>query len=81
METIIQVAKAAGGSVKGPYVLRTSKLVWPLLKSPFVHKNAQEHWALLVFKREVIIKNITQGVIDKLYGLEIPAGVGVTIKI
>ena len=66
--------------VVGPVPLPTERKVITVLKSPHTDKNAQEHFEVLTHKRVVDIVDPTSKTIDALMHLELPAGVGIQIK-
>lgn len=49
-------------------------------KSPFVDKNARDHFEMRVHKRLIDIISPTDKTIDSLTHLELPAGVDIEIK-
>ena len=51
-----------------------------VLTSPHTDKNAQEHFQILTHKRLIDIVQPTEKTIDSLMHLELPAGVGIEIK-
>ncbi len=64
----------------GPIPLPTDRSVWSVGKSPFVDKDAREHFELRVHKRLIDIIEPTDKTIDSLMHLELPAGVDIEIK-
>ena len=77
---ILDTALATGAKVVGPVPLPTHRKFITVLTSPHTDKNAQEHFELLTHKRVIDIIDPTNKTIDALMHLELPAGVGVQIK-
>ncbi len=77
---ILETAVATGAKVVGPVPLPTHKKVFTVLTSPHTDKNAQEHFEVRTHKRMIDIEEPTSKTIDALMHLELPAGVGIQIK-
>jgi small subunit ribosomal protein S10 len=77
---ILDTAMATGAKVIGPIPLPTKRTVIPVLESPFKHKDAQEHFEVLVHKRLIDIHEPTGRTIDSLSNLDLPAGVSIEVK-
>ena len=77
---ILDTAMATGAKIKGPIPLPTKRSLIPVMKSPFVNKDAQEHFEILVHKRLIDILEPSARTIDSLSNLELPAGVSIEIK-
>lgn len=77
---ILDVAIATGVDIIGPIPLPTRRTVIPVLRSPFVNKDSQEHFEVLVHKRLIDIINPSGRTIDSLSNLDLPAGVSIEIK-
>ena len=77
---ILDSAMASGAKIVGPIPLPTKRTVIPTLESPFKHKDAQEHFEILVHKRLIDIHDPTSRTIDSLSNLDLPAGVNIEIK-
>jgi len=77
---ILDTALATGAKVVGPVPLPTHRKLLTVLASPHTDKDAQEHFQLLTHKRVIDIVDPTSKTIDALMHLELPAGVGVQIK-
>ena len=77
---IIQAALVSGAQVVGPVPLPTKKKVIVVTSSPHTDKDAREHFAILTHKRLIDIVNPTNKTIDSLQHLDLPAGVGIEIK-
>lgn len=79
-QKIIDTAVKTGASVSGPIPLPTRTEVYVVNKSPFVDKDAREHFGLKIHKRLLDIINPTNQTIDALMHLELAAGVEVEVK-
>lgn len=79
-QQILDTAIRTGAKVVGPIPLPTDRSVYTVNKSPFVDKNARDHFEIRVHKRLIDIISPTDRTIDQLTHLELPAGVDVTIK-
>jgi len=79
-EKILQTALSTGASVIGPVPLPTKRKVITVTTSPHTDKNAIEHFQILTHKRLIDIIQPTNKTIDSLMHLELPAGVGIEIK-
>lgn len=77
---IIQAALVSGAQVVGPVPLPTKKKVVVVTASPHTDKDAREQYAILTHKRLIDIVNPTNKTIDSLQHLDLPAGVGIEIK-
>lgn len=77
---IIETALSTGAQIIGPVPLPTRTKWFTVLVSPHTDKNAQEHYTLKTHKRLIDIINPTGKTIDSLMHLELPAGVGIQIK-
>lgn len=77
---IIDAAIASGAKIIGPIPLPTKRTVIPVQSSPFVNKDAREHFEVLVHKRLIDIENPSSKTVDSLSNLDLPAGVSVEVK-
>ena len=77
---IIQAALVSGAQVVGPVPLPTKKKVVVVTASPHTDTDAREQYAILTHKRLIDIVNPTNKTIDSLQHLDLPAGVGIEIK-
>ena len=77
---ILETAVATGATILGPIPLPTHHKWFTVLVSPHTDKNAQEHFQILTHKRVIDIVDPTSKTIDALMHLELPAGVGIQIK-
>ena len=79
-QKIVDTAIRTGAAVSGPIPLPTKREVYVVNKSPFIDKDAREHFGLITHKRLIDIINPTNQTIDSLMHLELPAGVEVEVK-
>ena len=77
---ILQTALNTGALVVGPVPLPTKRKEFTVNTSPHVDKNAREHFKVLTHKRLIDIVSPTSKTIDALTHLELPAGVGIEVK-
>ena len=77
---ILQTALSTGAKVIGPVPLPTKRKMFPVTISPHTDKDAREHYQILTHKRLIDIVSPTEKTIDSLMHLELPAGVGIEIK-
>jgi len=77
---ILDSAMATGAKFVGPIPLPTKRTVYPVQASPFVNKDAREHFEVLVHKRLIDILDPSDRVIDSLSNLDLPAGVSIEVK-
>jgi small subunit ribosomal protein S10 len=77
---ILDTAISTGAGVVGPVPMPTRRKSFTVLTSPHTDKNAQEHFEIRTHKRMIDIVDPTSKTIDALMHLELPAGVGIQIK-
>jgi small subunit ribosomal protein S10 len=77
---IIQTTLVSGAQVVGPVPLPTQKKSIVVTTSPHTDKDAREHFQVLTHKRLIDIISPTNKTIDSLQHLDLPAGVGIEIK-
>lgn len=80
LKTIIDTVVRSGATVKGPIPLPTEKHKYTVLKSTFVHKDAQDQYEIRTHKRIIDILDSTPKTADMLTNLNLPAGVDLEIK-
>lgn len=78
---IVSTARDSGASVAGPIPLPTKIEKVTLNRSTFVNKNAREQFEIRRHKRLIDVMEPTPKILELLQGLNIPAGVGVEIKV
>jgi small subunit ribosomal protein S10 len=79
-QKILETALSTGAQVSGPIPLPTNRKRFTVLRSPHTDKDSQEHFHILTHKRLIDIIKPTNKTIDSLMHLELPAGVGIEIK-
>ena len=79
-QQILDTAIRTGAKIVGPVPLPTQRSVYVINKSPFVDKNARDHFQIQVHKMLIDIISPTDKTIDSLTHLELPAGVDIEIK-
>ncbi|MBI4034984.1 MAG: 30S ribosomal protein S10 [Candidatus Chisholmbacteria bacterium] len=79
-QKILNTALATGAKAVGPVPLPTKRKLITVTTSPHVDKDAREQWQILTHKRVLDIIEPTSKTIDALMHLELPAGVGIEIK-
>lgn len=79
-QKILQTALSTGAKVVGPLPLPTQRKLIAVLTSPHTDKDARDHYQILTHKRLIDIIQPTNKTIDSLMHLELPAGVGIEIK-
>ena len=79
-QKILDTALASGAQILGPIPLPTDRKLICVTTSPHTDKDAREHYELLTHKRLIDILKPTNKTIDSLMHLELPAGVGIEIK-
>jgi len=80
-QQILDTAIRTGAKVVGPIPLPSRRSIYVVNKSPFVDKNARDHFQVKVHKRLIDIISPTDKTIDSLTHLELPAGVNIEIMI
>lgn len=78
---IVLTAKDSGAIVVGPVPLPTKIEKITLNRSTFVNKNAREQFEIRRHKRLIDVMEPTPKTLELLQSLNIPAGVGVEIKV
>lgn len=79
-QKIIDTALSTGAKVVGPVPLPTQRKLICVTTSPHVDKDAREHFEMLTHKRMIDILEPTNKTIDSLSHLDLPAGVGIEIR-
>ncbi|MBE9527800.1 MAG: 30S ribosomal protein S10 [Proteobacteria bacterium] len=78
---IVETARRTGARVKGPIPLPTRINKYCVLRSPHVDKKSREQFEIRTHKRLMDIIEPSQGTVDALMKLDLPAGVDVEIKL
>jgi len=79
-QKIVDTAIQTGARIIGPVPLPTRRKLVTVLTSPHTDKDAREHFQILTHKRLIDIEKPTGKTIDSLMHLELPAGVGIEVK-
>lgn len=77
---IVDTVKKSGAQVSGPVPLPTKKEVVTILRAVHKYKDSREQFEQRTHKRLIDIIGPTQKTVDALSRLEMPAGVGINIK-
>ena len=78
---IVEAAERTGARVTGPVPLPTTIKRFCVIRSPHVNKDSREHFELRTHNRIIDIMDPTSKTIDDLTRLNVPAGVGISIKL
>src|SRR5690349_21686574 len=78
---IVETVKRMGASVSGPIPLPTRIERFTVLRSPHIDKKSREQFEIRTHRRLLDILEPTTKTVDALMKLELPAGVGVEIKL
>ena len=79
---IVDTAESTGAKVSGPVPLPTRIEKFTVIRSPFVHKDSQEHFEIRTHKRLIDIHQPTPKTVDSLQRLDhLPAGVDIEIRL
>ena len=77
---IVETVKRTGGEVSGPIPLPTEVEKFTVLRAVHNNKDAREQFEMRTHKRLIDIKNPSKETIDALQHLDLPSGVGISIK-
>jgi len=81
VDEIVQTVKRSGASIAGFVPLPTSRSIYTVLRSPHVDKKSREQFETRVHKRLIDIYDSTPQTVDALMKLDLPAGIGIDIKV
>ena len=81
VDEIVQTVRRSGARIAGPVPLPTSRTIYTVLRSPHVDKKSREQFETRVHKRLVDIYDSTPQTVDALLKLDLPAGIGIDIKV
>lgn len=79
-EKIIDTAIRTGAKVVGPVPLPTAHENFTVIKGPHIDKRSGDHFEIRTHKRLIDILEPTAQTIDQLSHLNLPAGVGIELK-
>jgi small subunit ribosomal protein S10 len=77
---IVETAQRTGVKIVGPVPLPTAIKKVTVHKSTFVHEDSRDQYEIRTHKRLVDILEPTDKTIEDLTNLDLPAGVGIEIK-
>ncbi len=78
---IVNTAKRAGATVRGPIPLPTKIEKFTVLRGPHIDKKSREQFEIRTHKRLLDIVDPTPQTVDALMKLDLAAGVDVEIKL
>jgi small subunit ribosomal protein S10 len=78
--TIVDTAVRTGAKVVGPIPLPTRIERFTVIRGPFIDKRSREQFELRTHNRVIDVLNPTPSTIDNLSRLNLPAGVGISIR-
>lgn len=78
---IVEVAKRTGSDVSGPVPLPTEKQVVTVLRSTQVNKDSREQFERRTHKRLIDVLKPSSKTVETLKSIELPAGVGIELKL
>src|SRR5205823_5671204 len=78
---IVETVMRTQAKVRGPVPLPTEKHRYTVIRSPHKYKDSREHFEMRVHKRLLDIVEHSPKTVDALQRIELPAGVGIEIKI
>ena len=81
VDEIVQTVRRSGARIVGPVPLPTTRTIYTVLRSPHVDKKSREQFETRVHKRLVDIYESTPQTVDALMKLDLPAGIGIDIKV
>lgn len=79
-EKIVDAAIRTGAKVIGPIPLPTERELFTVIRSPHIDKRSREQFEVLTHKRLIDIEEPTAKTLDELSNLDLPAGVGIEVK-
>jgi small subunit ribosomal protein S10 len=77
---IVDTAQRSGAKIIGPVPLPTEIKKITVNKSTFVHKDSRDQYEVRTHKRLIDILEPSEETISNLTNLDLPAGVGIEIK-
>ena len=80
-DEIVRTAKRTGARISGPVPLPTRRSIYTVLRSPHIDKKSREQFETRVHKRLIDIYESTPQTVDSLMKLDLPAGIGIDIKV
>ena len=80
-ERIVETAKRTGARVSGPIPLPTEKEIVTILRATHKYKDSREQFERRTHKRLIDVMKPTAKTVGALMARELPAGVGIEIKL
>lgn len=80
VKKIMETAQKSGARIVGPVPLPTTIKKITVNKSTFVHKDSRDQYEIRTHKRLIDILEPSDKTIEDLTNLDLPAGVGIEIK-
>lgn len=80
-EKIVETAKRTGARVSGPIPLPTEREIVTILRAVHKDKDSREQFETRTHKRLIDILRPSNKTVEALTSLELPAGVGIEIKL
>jgi small subunit ribosomal protein S10 len=77
---IVDTAIRTGATVVGPIPLPTKVERFTVIRGPHIDKRSREQFELRTHKRVIDVLNPTSSTVENLSRLNLPAGVGITLK-
>ena len=78
---IVDTALKTGARVSGPIPLPTERNLYTVIRSPHKDKDSREEFEMRTHKRLIDILDPSSSTVDSLMRLDLPAGVGIEIKL
>ena len=78
---IVEIAKRTGSDISGPIPLPTEKQVITVLRSTQVNKDSREQFERRTHKRLIDVLKPSNKTVETLKNIELPAGVGIELKL
>ena len=79
-EQIVDVAVRTGAKIAAPVPLPTRTEKFTVLKGPHIDKRSREQFEIRTHNRVIDVLDPTSKTLDELSRLNLPAGVGIEIK-
>ncbi|CAK8163241.1 30S ribosomal subunit protein S10 [Candidatus Xenohaliotis californiensis] len=78
--SIVERILKTGATINGPIPLPSKRSIVTVNRSPHVDKKSREHFAIMIYKRLIVLHNTNPRTVEVLARLELPAGVDVHVK-
>jgi small subunit ribosomal protein S10 len=77
---IVDALEKSGAIISGPIPLPTRIKRYSVIRSSFIDKDSQEQFEIRTHSRIIDVVETTSKTVDALTNLNLPAGVGISIK-